>query len=74
MAMEKGRNLRMRIVRWRYQLEAGTAGSAIVGILVSALLWLSPLTASANDEQQTRAPAKILRRLSSSGGCGRFAV
>lgn len=67
MAMEKGRNLRMRIVRWRYQLEAGTAGSAIVGILISALLWLSPLTASANDEQQTRA---LLQK--SCAGCHRL--
>jgi mono/diheme cytochrome c family protein len=57
----------MRLVRRRFHLEAGTAGSAILVIMVSALLWLSPLTLSANDEQQTRA---LLQK--SCAGCHRL--
>jgi mono/diheme cytochrome c family protein len=44
----------MGIVNQRCYLEAHTTGAVIVGVMVSALLWLSPLTVSASDEQQTR--------------------
>jgi mono/diheme cytochrome c family protein len=57
----------MSTISRRGRLQARIVGLAIVGVVASTLLWLSPMQLSANDEQQTRA---LLQK--SCAGCHRL--